>query len=68
LKLVVQRAKACGLVVVAFGVHMVGELVLPLDDVHRLNQAHQFKPEERQDLAAYHPLLGEPDVFAQASL
>ncbi|GEM_PF-5851570 len=50
------------------GVPVLGELVLPPDDVDRPHVAHAHVPEERHELVVDDVLLGDPRVLAYARL
>ena len=67
-ELVVHRAQVRRRPGLPVGVPVLGELVLPPDDVDRPHVAHAHVPEERHELVVDDVLLGDPRVLAYARL
>ena len=67
-ELVVDRAQVRRRPGLPVGVPVLGELVLPPDDVDRPHVAHAHVPEERHELVVDDVLLGDPRVLAYARL
>ena len=64
--LVVHRAQVCRRLGFPVGVPVLGELVLPPDDVDRPHVAHAHAPEKRHQLVVDDVFLGDPRVLAYA--
>ena len=67
-ELVVHRAQVRRRPGLPVGVPVLGELVLPPDDVDRPHVAHAHVPEERHELVVDDVFLGDPRVLAYARL